>query len=149
MTENKKQLYELINPRDAITFYAEDDAIAQVAAILVGSGICGIQDAADPERTLPPTMFLFGKELTPQELEQIRTTIITRPDAILFALQTFAVAEPGEREIYDEYTTNGTNEERVAKWDDKKRTSLTNYCGYARSLCINDDGRWDSSFGED
>ena len=35
---------------------------------------------------------------------------------------------------YDVYTENSTNEERWKEWDDRKRTSMTNWCGYTRSL---------------
>ncbi len=52
----------------------------------------------------------------------------------LAAGKTFAVCKPCSREEYDELTKNSTDTKQVEKWDDKYRSSLSDWCGYARNL---------------
>ena len=124
-------LYEFVNRSDMITFYAEDDEIAQVAAIYIGNGKAGL-GILNNEREMPPTIFFTA--LTEDVKKTIKRVMAARREVFLKACHSFACCGFAEREIYDEYTKNGTDAARVLKWDDKNRTSMSDFCKYARSL---------------
>jgi len=135
MAEKSKQnrtmkLYEFINPSDPITFYAPDNDIAETVTIVVGGGRAGLKatDGSD----VPNTMYFLGVSDTARD--KITKTMDTRIDEFFEAAKTFAVCEASLREEYDELTKDSTDTERIQKWDDKHRSSMTNWCDYARGL---------------
>ena len=121
-------LYEFITPSDPITFYAVDDSVAEAVTFLIGNGKAGLRSVDG--REMPPTILIFLGLKGEQKERFVRTTRNRRED-ILISTKTFAVCEPEERDIYDEYTNNGKDEEKVKKWADKKTSSLTDWCRYA------------------
>ena len=128
-------LYEFIQPSDSITFYAEDDDVAFAATIIVGNAHCFANRIGEDGKTtaVEGTSLYIGK--VPDEIiERLKHLLETRAAEIFAAFKTFAVCSPGCRKEYDVYTENSTNEERWKEWDDRKRTSMTNWCGYARGL---------------
>ena len=128
-------LYRFIQPSDDITFYAEDDDIAFAATMIVGNAHCFANRVGEDgkETAVEGTALYLGK--VPDEIiERLERLLDTRKAEIFAAFKTFAVCSPGCRKEYDVYTENSTNEERWKEWDDRKRTSMTNWCGYARSL---------------
>ena len=125
------KLYEFITPSDPITFYAADNDIAEAVGLVIGNGNAGI-DAVDGSDT-PNTMYLFGS-LPDDVLARFRESLEKRADDMTVACKTFAVCESGMREEYDELTKNSTDIERVKKWDDKHRSSMSKWCEYAWSL---------------
>jgi len=134
MIEGMK-LYEFITPSDPITFYAPDDEVATAVALFVGNGQAGCVNV-ETEKHLGTMMIC----LAPAEAEKRAHVAVDimkmRTQECLSAATTFAVCKPSDRDIYDDYTENGTNAEKVAKWDDKKRSSLNDWCGYARGLQV-------------
>lgn len=74
----------------------------------------------------------------------VQLEVFTEGDMHVRAFKTFAVCSPGCRKEYDVYTENSTNEERWKEWDDRKRTSMTNWCGYARGLKPRDEQEGDA-----
>ena len=130
--EKKMELYELINMSDKITFYSENDEYARAVTLLLGEGKCGCrkQDGTSLEHCM--TAF---KGNAPREIyEQIEEMLKKKDEKLIFALKSVAVCDFGEREIFDEYTENGANEEKYKKWDDTHRTSINNYGKYARTI---------------
>jgi len=125
------KLYELITPSDPITFYAPDNDIAEAVALFVGNGKAGLRAVDNSE--VPSTITIFGGAID-EQLERLKTAVDNRQEEIIAAGKTFAVCTPVFREEYDELTENSTNAERVERWDNKHRSSMSNWCGFARSL---------------
>lgn len=125
------KLYEFITPSDPITFYAPDNDIAEAVAIIVGSGKAGIK-AVDGNETPNTLIFLTG--FTNKQEDRFRATMENRGKEVIAAGKTFAVCEVAYREEYDELTENSTNTKRVKRWDDRHRSSMSDWCGYARGL---------------
>lgn len=133
-------LYEFITISDAITFYAPDDDIAFAVSLYVGCGQAKCQRIENGEShdVKDSELYLFGG--LPEEVEKRFESIIhARPKEIVEAAHTFACCKPGERAIFDEYTNNGTDKKKYAKWDDAHRTSCSDYCRYARGMRMRDD----------
>lgn len=124
-------LYEFITPSDPVTFYAPDNDIAEAVALYIGQGKAGLR-AADNSET-PTTLYLFNK-MPDEVITRFKNTFKNRLDDFLDACKTFAVCNFSDRKIYDDYTQNSTNEEKVKSWDTEKRSSLTDWCGFARGL---------------
>ena len=126
------KLYKFITPSDPITFYAPDNDIAEAVAIYVGKSKAEIE-AVDGSVT-PSTLIVLGA--AEGQVERLRKTMEERIAEVIAAGHTFAVCTPGERGIYDDYTNNGRDPEKIAKWDAVHRSSISNWCGFARGLKI-------------
>lgn len=128
-------LYRFIQPSDDITFYAADDDVAFAATMIIGKGHCFAKRIRDDggEADVEGMAFYIGK-IPDEIIGRLKRLLDTRKAEIFAAFRTFAVCSPWCRTEYDVYTENSTNEERWREWDDRKRTSMTNWCGYARSL---------------
>lgn len=131
-------LYEFINISDAITFYAPDDDIAFAVALYVGGGKCSckrIEPDGDKD-VKDSNLYLFG---IPDEVVKRYDEIITsRTKEVTESAHTFACCKPSERQIFDDYTKNGTDKAKYDKWDDAHRSSMSDYCKYARGLRLKD-----------
>lgn len=128
-------LYRFIQPSDDITFHAEDDDVAFAATMIVGNGHCFADRIGEngEETAVEGTSFYIGK--VPDEIiGRLKRLLDTRTPEIFAALQTFAVCPPERRREFDAYTEDSTNEERWREWDERERTSMSNWCDYARSL---------------
>jgi hypothetical protein len=128
------ELYEFITPCDPITFYAQDDDIAWAIGLYVGGGKAGV-DRITPEKKLN-TMLAFSGGLSREDELKFKAIFKNRLNEIINATQSFAIAKPSERDIYDDYTDNGSDIEKRDKWHDKKRSSLNDFCSYAWSIKI-------------
>ena len=127
-------LYEFISISDAITFYAPDDDIAFAVTLYVGSGqvMCQRCLGDGNVEVKDSQMYLF--EVPDEVLKKFDDIIRNRSREVMEAAHTFACCKPRERRIFDEFTKNGTDKKKYAKWDDAHRTSLNDYCKYARSI---------------
>lgn len=125
------KLYELVTPSDPITFYAPDDNIAEAIGLFVGGGKAGIKTTDGSE--VPSTMIMFCG-MAKGQLERFNKTMDDRIDEVIAAGKTFAVCEVGFREEYDTITENSTNIEAIATWDERHRSSMSDWCGFARTL---------------
>ena len=136
--ERKMNLYEFINFSDAITFYAPDDDIAFATALYVGGGKCSCErvDSDGNKEVKDSAPYLFG--IPDDVLKRFEAIITSRAKDVMESAHTFACCKPSEREIFNDYTNNGTDNEKYAKWDDAHRTSLSDYCKYARGLRLKD-----------
>ena len=130
------KLYELITPSDPITFYAPDNDIAEAIALFVGNGKAGIKAQDDSET---PNTITFIGGIPDEQLHRFKGTMDERLGEVLAAGKTFAVCGFGYREEYDILTKNSTDKKAVEKWDNKHRTSMSDWCGYARGLKLNEE----------
>lgn len=125
-------IYEFINMSDKITFYALNDDIARAVSLLLGEGKCGCAD--ETGKQIPHCFTAFGNPAPDEVYAQIDNLLKTNDTNLIEALNTVAVCDFSEREIYDDYTENSKNQEKWQKWDDKHRTSLNDFGSYARKL---------------
>lgn len=128
-------LYEFINMSDKITFNALNDDYARAATLLLGNGKAGCkkQDGT----SLPYCMTAFHGEAPQEVYEQIKNMLKNKDKELINTLNSFAVCDFNEREIYENYTQNSTNKEKVQQWDDVHRTSMNRFVNYARKLAEN------------
>lgn len=128
-------LYEFINMSDKITFNALNDDYARAATLLLGNGKAGCkkQDGT----SLPYCMTVFHGEAPQEVYEQIKNMLKNKDKELINTLNSFAVCDFNEREIYENYTQNSTNKEKVQQWDDVHRTSTNQFVNYARKLAEN------------
>jgi len=131
MATQTKILYEFITPSDPITFYAPDNDIAEAVSIYVGNGKAGTNRA--DEKDGPHTLIAFSSWGEGQE-ERVSGTMSKRINEVIEAAHTFAVTSIADRPVYDDYTNNGQDKEKIDKWDDIRRSSMSDWCGYARGL---------------
>jgi hypothetical protein len=75
--------YELINPHDHIIFDASDDAVAEVAVVLVGDRF-GWENTSDGT-----TGGMLAISKPAGVYEELRTTLLERPDQVIAALRSF------------------------------------------------------------
>lgn len=125
-------IHEFINMSDKITFYASNDEIARAVTLLLGNGKCGCKD--ETGKDVPYCFTAFGNPAPDEVYKQIEEWVSTGNKELIKSLNTVAVCDFSEREIYDDYTENSNNQKRWEKWDDKHRTSLNNFGKYARKL---------------
>jgi len=126
-------LYEFITPSDPITFYAPDDDVALAVGIIVGGGKAGVTNLTTEESL--PSLLLFVAEVAVKEA--IKAPLATWRDRgaeCIAAAHSFAVCDKASRPIYDECTEYGQDAAQVAKWNDAHRSSMSDWCGYARQL---------------
>ena len=128
------KLYEFVNPSDPITFYAPDNDIAEAITLFVGNGKVGLR-AIDNSK-VPDTLTAFSGGIKNSQLERVKSTMDKRLNEVLAAGKTFAVCSEAYREEYDELTKNSTETKRIERWDNKHRSSLSDWCGYARNLKV-------------
>ena len=127
-------LYEFINISDTITFWASDDDVAIAAAAIVGNGHSGCDRIGDDGKKTPILpMYILGG-MPKETIEKVMDVAMIRREELKEAMRTFACCRPQDREAYDVYTENSTNQDRWDSWDDKHRTSLNNYCKWARDF---------------
>lgn len=127
-----KKLYEMVTPSDPITFYAPDNDIAEAIAVFVGNGKAGL-NAIDGSET-PNTIIIAG--VSDEQMDRIKATLKDRQEEVVAAGKTFATCTAEYREEYDKLTENSTNAEAIARFDDRHRSSMSDWCGYARSLTL-------------
>ena len=127
-----KELYEFINPSDCITFYADNDEYARAVTLLLGEGKAGCkkQDGTQLEHCFTA----FGNPAPQEVYDSIEKMLKDKDIKLIEALKSCACVGFGERTIYDDYTEKGTNEEKWQKWDEVHRTSLNDFCGWARKF---------------
>lgn len=129
------ELYEFITPSDPITFYASDNDIAEAIGLVIGGGKAAIAytDKKRDKEPIPNTMTVFSGWDNGQQA-RVNKTMEDRTEEVLAAGKTFAVCKPGLRYEYDKMTDNATNEKEIAEWDDRHRSSMNNWCKFARTL---------------
>lgn len=130
-----KILYEFINMSDKITFYAKNDDYARALTLLLGEGKAGCRK--ENGESIPYCMTAFQGSAPQEVYDQISEMVKNCDEELIKALNSVAVCDFSEREIFDDYTEDGKNEEKWKKWDNKHRTSLNDFGKYARGIAKN------------
>jgi len=121
-----KQIVELQNPSDAITFEMDDVKVAGVAVMFLGNGAYGLEDSSG--KTVVPIM-LFGTHEKWLKQQGIVLDDFIPPNMTKMAdfLETVCYGHASEREAVEVACARMTPEkaeEHRKWWNDKKRTSL-------------------------
>ncbi len=138
-------LYEIINPSDAVTFYANDVGVARFVVTVLGSGQ---YDGEDEKGEILGTMlFLMSKDEVAAQFREwfgeggMAGFVEAHRKEIIAALESTACMNVKERTAYDQAIKLMTAENAAIyrkKVNDKNRTSLNNICGrafdYAKKL---------------
>lgn len=127
-----KNIYEFINPSDCITFYADSDEYARAVTLLLGEGKAGCKKKDGTQ--LDYCFTAFGNPAPQEVYDSIKIMLKEKDMKLIDALKSCACVSFDEREIFDDYTNNGTDEEKWQKWDEKHRSSLNDFCGWARKF---------------
>lgn len=125
-------IYDFITPSDAITFVANDEKIAYMAAILLGNGKAGCHDETGKNLA---TMFLFHSNPVPVIEKELGDTMENYIDNHLQdlgeCLLSFAYVRFEDREKYDRKITSFTDPDKLKefkyKHEDKNRTSMSQW----------------------
>lgn len=124
-------LYEIINPSDSVTLEADDVDVARAACLLLGEGKYALHNENDEE--VMPLLFLGGFEEWIAEhdfnLERINDT--QRP-ALIACLESASCCSPKDRRAIR--AAIGDDPAALARYNDEKRSSLNDICGFAHKL---------------
>ena len=124
-------IYEVINPSDPVTLEADDVEVAQVACLLLGKGAYALHDE-DSEEVMP--LFLLGgldewAEQHEFDMGRIRQDKLL---AVIACLESAACCEIRDRQAI--LAAVGDDHEALARYNDTKRSSLNDICGWAFKL---------------
>lgn len=126
------KLYELIQPSDKITFYADDDKIAREVTLLLGAGKAGCRKQNGEQ--LSHCFTAFGTPAPKEVYEELNKHIEESNQNLINSLNSVACCSFSEREIYDDYTNKSTDEDKMFKWNENHRTSINNFCSHAKYI---------------
>lgn len=120
--------YEIINPSDAVTITAENEAHACAAVLLLSEGAFGLK-REDGESVLP--MFMFGGDPDKWFQENHKISfgdILKQTNDIAAVLETAATCSLSKRRMYDLALAAITEDDRrkafITDWDDQNRSSM-------------------------
>lgn len=137
-------IYEVVNPSDAVSIEADDSVVASAATILVGTGKYFLS-AADGSKVDMP-MMLFAKDpsaLLQSWCEQVGfkdfdALMGKHIEAVATCLESSLVGDVSDRagllEVFEKVGDKGSIAEAMDAWNDKKRSSMNDICGRARSI---------------
>ena len=92
-------LYELINPSDALTFYAPTIEVAGAAIGILGGGAYGAKDCASDEQT--PVLLGWKEWLAEHGMDDLNDWSIKHGAEIVAALRSVYLGKPAERPDLD------------------------------------------------
>ena len=124
----EKRTYEISNPSDAYTMQASDLKVAQMAALLLGQGAYGLQDA-DGNTALPIFLLGGGKEFVLREFGVVGPWIDANRDALADALESVQIGGIRERRELDDALSCMATENRaeyLKRRHERLRTSQNN-----------------------
>lgn len=131
-TQEEAVIYEIVNPSDKMTIEAEDERVAQAATLLLGEGRVGLRNGAG-ETVLP--LFLFGgaDEWCRSHFPEGLSSFIGAHRAALAKclLSLIYVSVEARGAVIAEL---GSDVEARTRYNDERRTSLTNYWAAASAL---------------
>lgn len=125
------KLYELVNPSDHITYYAKNDQVAYLCAVLLSGGF-----NAEPigGEAIGPFLMFAGKNEKEKAIKDILGGDIDKflkenRSHIAEAYRSFAYLNPEERRMYDEALKSITDPDKLAEFkknhEDRQRTSMS------------------------
>jgi hypothetical protein len=126
-------LYAIVNPSAAVTFRAENDAVARAAVLVLGNGAYGLHDVTSDDRDVPCLLLFASKETTERLLVEwfgpgsLGTFVNEHWAEVAAALASAQNLGPQERLVYESALAKMTPD-AAAKYrlevEDHYRTSL-------------------------
>lgn len=138
-------LYEIVNPSDAVTFRAPDDAVAQAAVLLVGNGAYGLRAVSDDggKRSVQSLLLFLSKDQVEQLFVEwfgsgsLKAFLDSRWAEVAAALASAQNLGPRERLNYESAISKMTPEAADIyrrEVEDHCRTSRNEIVKYAWSV---------------
>jgi hypothetical protein len=134
-------LYEIINPSDAVTFHAPDDAIARAVTLGVGNGQYGLKRYENGKKIDVLCMLLFVSASQVEELfvewfgsMGFKGLLAERRAEIIEALESCQNVDPDGREGYEALLAAQPKAKRAAfvkTYEDKHRSSMNTITKFA------------------
>jgi hypothetical protein len=121
-----KQICELVNPSDAITFVVDDVKVAGVAILLLGEGAYGLTNGAG-DTVVPLGLFGFWRTWIQEQQIDLEKFVPENRLAMAEFLETVCYGSVAEREAFDVAMSRmipDKAQEHQAWWNGKKRSSL-------------------------
>jgi len=121
----KEQVYELVNPSEALTFLAPSNKVAWLVALFIGRG-------STPARRdgWQSSFYCFGgdpeADCKKEFGDSIKEAVDKHRAELVSALRSFM--------IHREASPNPLKGDALKKWNDHNRTSTNDYCGHANQL---------------
>lgn len=127
-----KELYEFLNPSDTITFYAENDDIARAVTLILGNGKAGCRKENGEQ--VDNCFTAFGNPAPQKVYDEIEKWLKEGNESLIQSFNSLGCCNRDERPIFDEYIQNDEANKKFLKWDETHRSSMNDFCGYARRL---------------
>jgi len=138
-------IYEIITPSDKVTFEADDHRVAIAAVILIADGKFGLVDEEGND-TLLPLLFSNREQIEAVLVDKgfedgvkgLEAFIAENKSAISACLASSAVVSISDRKALLRALGNSGRElkDALSDWNEEKRTSLNDICGYAHALSV-------------
>lgn len=131
-------IYEVVNMHDPVTIETDNEMVAMLAVLSLGEGAYGLQD--ETGRSVVPVLLFASPQQTKDWLDSTGINIGQMGNQyaaeIAECLRTALVCKPGERAKIMAKLGEDSGDIRtaMATWNDKKRSSMTDLCGFALSL---------------
>ncbi len=130
-------VYEIVNPSDAVTIEADDPMIAAVAVILLGSGQLGLNDA-DGNMVLPVMPFeaMFVEWWERSGMIPLAEYVELKRLEIVTCLRASVIGDAACREavLISCRAMGGDFQASLKLWNEKHRSSENDICGCAFEL---------------
>ncbi len=121
-------IYDIVNPSDDVTFFADDLEVAYMVCLLLGEGRYGLNDE-DGNEVMPLLLFGTFEEWQKKNHFSFDTIYANKLDKVITALRTMMCCRVRERQAV--IAAVGDDLEALARYNDEKRSSLNNICDYA------------------
>lgn len=124
-------LFEVINPSDSVTLEAEDVDVARAVCLLLGEGKYALNDENGEE--VLPLLFLGGfEEWAAEHNFDLGRICDTQRQAIIACLESASCCSLKDRRAIR--AAVGDDPTALARYNDEKRSSLNDICGYASRI---------------
>lgn len=139
---NRPGCWDLINPSDAITFLADDHAVALVLVVLLGRGKYGAKEMCEAGREVP--LMLFGPPtdwilttFAGRDIEQVIDDVIdARKTPLAEAAESMLVGDRAQYETAMSELPEHEREEFTRLWNENHTTSLNNIVKAAGAIAL-------------
>lgn len=121
-------VYEIINPSDAVTVEAVSDDVAAAAALLIAQGGYGVR-RCDNGETVLPILLCANAEQTKPWAELLDRVLRDQPREVADCLASCLYGHADDRAAFTDLVAGKTEAEVAsarAKWNDRKRSSMSN-----------------------
>ena len=139
-------LYDLVNPSDAVTFYASSREVALVVTFMLGRGMYAANAIDEDGRTLEDSdldipLFIMGygiDDFLDENDISLNDTADDHRQEIIESFESFCTGTARERRLFESALSYMDDQEQkgsfVAEWDDRQRSSLNDITNSAYEL---------------